>query len=390
MNRPSLKTERVANQRESLGPIRPFVKDDIPQVADLHQRVFGVDGKPAEQPISAGLLKAYADYFESIFLRHPWRDETLPSLVYEDRDGRVTGFLGVMARPMSFRGQPIRAAISSQFIVEPDTRSTGAGVRLMKAFLSGPQDFSLTDEANNASRKLWEALGGTTASLHSIHWTRWLRPSRYAVSLCAPFLEKRRLLSPLARAARPFCNLIDAAAARRLPHRFSLSPPEVEAEEMNLERLLVCLSAFSDARALWPEYDHRSLSWLLKTIAQKNRRDELRQLAIRNARGETIGWYIYLLKPEGASHLLQVATRKAAIGEVLDHLFHDAWQRGSLAISGRLEPQFMQAFADRYCQFRCGSPWMLIHSRDPELLQSIRQGDALLSRLEGEWCARFR
>jgi len=376
--------------RESIKPIRPFTRDDIPQVADLHRRVFGVNGTPSQHPISATLLKAYADYLEAIFFRNPWYDETMPSLVFQESTGRITGFLGVMPRRMSLRGQPINVAISSQFIVEPGNRKAVAAVQMMKAFLSGPQDLSLTDEANNISRKLWEGFGGVTAQLYSIHWTRMLRPSRYAASLFASVLKERKLLSPFLLAAKPVCDLVDAIAARKLPHRFSQPRPEVEAEELNLEKMLLCLSEFSETRTLWPEYDDRSLSWLLETIARKTQWGDLRKLVIHNARGEVIGWYIYHLKPGGASNLLQVMAKKTSIEEVLDHLFYDAWQQGSLAVSGRMEPQFMQAFADKRCLFNCGTPWVLIHSRDPDLLRSIHYGDALLSKLEGEWCMRFR
>ena len=33
---------------------------------------------------------------------------------------------------------------------------------------------------------------------------------------------------------------------------------------------------------------------------------------------------------------------------------------------------------------------MLIHSRQPELLDAICRGDAFLTPLEGEWCMRFQ
>jgi len=371
-------------------PIRPFVRDDIPQVADLHQRVFGVDGKPVQKPISESLLKAYADYFELIFFRNPWYDEALPSLVFQDSTGRITGFLGVMPRRMLLRGRPTKVALSSQFIVEPGNLRAIAGVQMMKAFLSGPQDLSLTDEANNISRRIWEGLGGVTAQLYSIHWTRLLRPSRYAASLLSAVFKERKLLSPFLLAVKPVCNLVDAIAARKLPHRFSQPRPKVEADELDTARMLLCLSGFSDTAALWPEYDDRSLGWLLETIAGKTRWGDLRRLVIHSAEGEVIGWYIYHLKPGGTSNLLQVMAKKSSVEDVLDHLFYDAWRQGSLAITGRLEPQFMQAFADKRCMFDCGSPWMLIHSRDPDLLRSIHYGDALLSKLEGEWCMRFR
>ena len=243
--------------------IRPFVRDDIPQVADLHRRVFGVGAKPSQQPISPELSQSYADYFEDIFFRNPWYDEALPSLVHEESSGKVTGFLGIMPRRMSFNRRLITISLSSQFIVDPDSRSGLAGVQLLKTHLTGPSDLTLTDEANNISRRLWEGLGGDTALLFSIQWTRLLRPGRYAVSL----VERARLARPLSRVMRPVGALVDAIAPRILPRRFSLPMPQVSAEDLRMETFLMCLSEFSNTRALWPEYDDYSLDMVTGDVS---------------------------------------------------------------------------------------------------------------------------
>jgi hypothetical protein len=368
-----------------MSQIRPFVRDDIPQVADLHQWVFGVEGESVHLPLSPILLQAYTRYFEEIFFRNPWRNEAIPSLVCEGPNGKIVGFLGVMPRRMSLNGRTINVALSSQFIVDPGSRASGAGLRLLQTFLSGPQDLSVTDEANNISRRLWEGLGGTTGLLYSVHWTRPLRPSRYVAS----FLRRRRLLAPLAAALKPVCNVVDAIAARQLPRRFHLTMPQVTAEELSMETLLICLSEYSGIRSLWPEYDDRSLQWLLETIARNKRLGAFRKMAVRNPRGEVIGWYLYYLKPGGESVVAQIMARKNSINDVLDHLFYDAWRHDSVAVKGRLEPQFMQTFSEKYCLFDCGAPWMLIHSPHSDLLEAIHHGDALLSGLEGEMCMRF-
>lgn len=365
--------------------IRPFVRDDIEQVAGLHQRVFGNGNNPAHRSLTPELQQSYAEYFERIFFRNPWLDEALPSFVHEEADGKITGFLGVLPRRMSLNGESISVALSSQFIVDPNSRASGAGVRLMKIFLAGPQELSLTDEANNTSRRLWEGLGGSTALLYSIHWTRLLRPSRFFISR----FSEHGLLSLLASASKPLSNLADTVLARRMPHRFRQTMPDVSADEMDADTLLFCLSEFSNTRSLWPEYDDRSLKWLLEVIARNKSRGDLRKLVIRNSKREIIGWYLYYLNPGGASNVVQLVAKKSSINEVLDHLFYDAWSQGSVAVSGRLEPQFMQAFSDKHCLFNCGAPWMLIHSPNPDVLRAFHYGDTLLSGLEGEMCMRF-
>jgi hypothetical protein len=365
--------------------VRAFVREDIPQVANLHQQVFGINGKISRQPLSSEILLAYTRYFEKVFFQNPWHDESIPSLVYQEASGKITGFLGVLPRRMVFHGQPVRVALSSQFIVDPDSRSTGAGLRIMQTFFGGAQDLSLTDEANNPSRRLWEGLGGSTALLYSVHWTRLLLPSRYV----AARLQRSGLWSPIVSALKPVCHVMDAFLERKLPNRFGQERPQVAAEELTAETLLSGLSQFSGSRMLWPDYDADSLSWLTETIAQKNNLGTLRQQVVYNARREVIGWYLYLLKPGDISSVVQIVAKKNSIMEVLDNLFHGARQSGSVAISGRLDPQFMQALSDKHCFFDCGAPWMLIHSRNPELLRAIHHGDALLSGLEGEMCMRF-
>ena len=366
--------------------IRPFVRDDIPQVTDLHRQVFGVRGNPARQSHSPKLLQDYADHFEEIFFRNPWYDEALPSLVYQEPTGRILGFLGVMPRPMLFNGQLIKAALSSQFIVAPDSRSVG--MILLRAFFAGPQDLSLTDEANSISRRLWEKIGGTITMSYSVHWTRPLRPSRFAVSLLSSFFQENKLWSSLVSASAPICNLADAIAVRKLPRYFQVTAPEVSADDLKIETLLTYLSEFSKTRSLWPAYDDRSLKWLLKVIAQKERFGALRIRAVHNDKREMIGWYLYHLKPGGVSTALQIMARENSMGEVLDRLFYDAWLQDSVAVYGRLDPRFVREISDKYCIFNCGRPWVLIHSRNPDLLRTFHDGDVMLSKLEGEWCMR--
>src|SRR5579863_5124859 len=193
----------------TMGHVRPFVDEDISQVAGLHRRIFGISDKWSPE--------LYQRYFHEVFLNNPWYDKSLCSLVYEEGDGKIGGFLGVMPRPMWMKGRMIQAAVSSQFIVEPRSRFKLAGVQLLRAFLSGPQDLSLADEANDSSRAIWERLGGSTALLYSIHWTCTLRPAQYFRLR----FGRRKRLAPLAFLSKPFCRAIDTVAARAPHNPFS-------------------------------------------------------------------------------------------------------------------------------------------------------------------------
>src|SRR5262249_12309872 len=210
-----------------MNSVRSFTKNDIPQVVKLFQKVFFNNGQTAP---SSSKLDAY---FEEMFFHTPWTEkgtergaeegtnggdkEEIPSLVCETGGGAIIGFIGIIPRRMLLHGRPIRAATSMHFMVEPGSRSTLAGVQLLKTFFSGPQDLSLTDSAGAVGSKIWEGLGGATALAYSINWTRLLRPSRYVSLLLA---RKNRLLRFFARLLSPLCPIVDAMATSAMPHRF--------------------------------------------------------------------------------------------------------------------------------------------------------------------------
>jgi len=364
-----------------MNPIRPFTKNDVPQVVKLYQKVFFNNGSTAP---SSSKLDAY---FKEMFFHNPWPDEEIPSLVYEAGDGEIIGFIGIIPRRMQLHGRPIRAAISMHFMVEPGSRSTLAGVQLLKTFFSGPQDLSLTDSAGVVGRKIWEGVGGATALAYSINWMRLLRPSRYALRLLA---RKNRLLRLLAAALRPLCPIVDAIAGRALPRRFGKPDASLEEVDLDKETLLAGVAQFTSGYALRPDYDPDSLFWLLAKADQMAGRGALRKLALRNAGGELVGWCLYELRADGMGEVLQVAGRKKSFGEVLDHPFRHSRRNGAIALSGRLAPEFAQEFSDRYCFFNCNGPWTLMHSKNQEVLQAIYQGDLFFTRMEGEWCTRFQ
>jgi hypothetical protein len=364
-----------------MGRVRPFEKPDISQVADLHRRVFRTASKSSPQ-----LERAYDAYFNRLFLNNPGGYDNLPSLVYEDDNRTITGFLGVVPQPMWLHGRPILAAVSSQFIVEPSRRSTLAALELLKAYLWGPQELSLADEAGESSRKLWKGFGGSATLLYGIYWIRILRPAQAFRS----WLAMRPKAAMVAAAARPFCRIMDAIAAP-IPRSPAGAVPEVGgAEDATPEAILGCLEEFSSGRRLRPAYDHESLRRILETLEKRKGPGELRRRVVRDSKHKIIGWYIYHAKHGGLGEVLQLGAEENSHGPVLRHLFLDAWQHGVAALSGRLEPEFMDELDKNRCLLHHRGHWMLVHSRNPEALQAIRSGDAFLTRLEGEWPLHFQ
>ncbi len=361
-----------------MATLRTFAEDDIPAAVALFGRVY-----PEQRWTSQAACEAY---FREILFNNPWRDLDLPSWMAEE-DGRMAGFAAVIQRRMLYRGRPIRVAVGSQFMVDPNRRNGLTALQLARAAFSGPQDLFIADGANELSRQMWTGLGGTAPLLYNLHWTRPLRPVRFALSL----LEERRAL-PLALTlpARPLGALADALAARLHPNRLDREDVELAEDALDAAAMLAHLPDVADGSALQPEYDARSLAWLLEQTARKARHGKLRARAVLENGRRLIGWYLYYLRAGGVSEVVQIAACNGSFDRVLQRLLADAWRQGAAAVRGRLDPRHVQELSDRHCWFRREGTWTLVHSRHADVTAAIHQGNAFLSRLEGEWWLRFQ
>jgi hypothetical protein len=351
------------------------------QVAELHREVFGVAPQGAPD-----LAARYRRYFSEVFLGEASGEDELRSLVHEEERGAITGFLGVVPRRLCMNGRRVGAALCTQFVVHPDSRPKLAAVKLLKAFLEGPQDLSIADEANAVTRKLWEALGGTTALVYSLHWTRPLRACRFALSR----LAQRPALRPLANAAIPVAAAVDALAARldQSPLRQS-APPRLSGESVTAADYLAHLPRFIRGSLLRPDPQDPALASALSRLGRSDAEGPLRTVLLRDDQGKPRGAYLYAPGAGGVGEVIQIAADSTALADVVQHLFHDAWRRGMLALCGRLEPRLVQTLSDQAALFHRRGPWTLIHARRPEIVPVFEQGGAFFSRLEGELCLRF-
>jgi len=350
-----------------------LVEDDLPAVIDLHNRVFGnLKSYPPE---------AVRSFFSDIFFRHPWKRGSNSGFVHEENDGLITGFLGSLRRPMRMRGKVIQMAISNNFMVDPASRSTLAGVQLLRTFFAGPQDVSVA-EGNPLSRKVWEGLGGSVAYPYSMSWTFALQPSRFVVLA----LREQGLPPTLASTLRPIAGLLDSILFRLRWGPFRIADPRFLGTPLDVRTMLDRLPAFAGDCELQPEYDRTSLEWLLNLVRRRQGLGELRMRAVDGGSKGIVGWYLYYLKRGGKGQVLQLAADPQSREEVLDHLLDDARRNGAVALSGQVEPRWLAALSQkRSCLFTQTRSWMLVHARDPTLVQPFHRGDAFLSRLEGEW-----
>lgn len=362
-----------------MSSVRAFVQEDIPQVVALTWRFL--------QAESGSPPPSMENYFRELFFHSPFSEKALPSLVYQNGHGRVVGFLGILRRRMSLHGKPIEVAVGTSLVVDPDSRSTMAGLKLIDFFLSGKQDLAMTDTANHTTQQIWTRLGGSTAPLYAMHWSRPLRPVLYAAHVVSRF-GRGLLFDAFALGCKPVCKIVDAVAARLPSSPFRQRLPLISEEELTAETLLVCLRDFSESHSLRPEYDAESVTWLLDFMDRMSAHGSLRKVLLRNRENKIIGWYMYYLRRGGVGQVVQVGASPSSIDAVLDHLAYDAWTHGAIALHGRLEPQLSQKLSGKYCFYFLGNR-LLVHSRNPELARQIQSGSAFLTRLDGEWCLRF-
>jgi hypothetical protein len=354
--------------------VRAFAEPDIPQVAQVHRASFGL-GERA--------LGEYVDYFTRVFLDGNSGDRGMSSLVCEAHDGRIAGFVGIVPRRVTLAGRHYQAAVSSQFIVDPSSHVALVALRLAKAYLEGPQDLSIADEANDVSKKIWEGLGGTTALLLSMYWTRALRPTRLALS----FARGRRVLAPFAAAAEPLAALADRMAVGFPGSQLRQQRPSTTTDPLFAQTVVAHAPHVTGGGELRVDYDEQTFQRLLDRTAMRANGRVLNAVV---RKGSSIaGWYIAHRDDAGVVEVAQLAASPATIHDVLDHLFYQAWRDGAVSVTGRLDPRFMQALSDKYCLFHRRGPWVLIKASKPELRHALESGATSLSRFDGEWSLRF-
>ena len=361
--------------------IRPLERDDVPAAA----RLFALVWRGSEDASDPELER----FFMSTLFDHPWRDPELPSLVGMDGDSLV-GLIGSNVRRVAFDGRPLRMVCSAHLVSHPRARGQAVGARLMKALLSGPQDVTITDGATDEVRRMWQALGGASVSLGAFSFVRLFRPVALAGDLALSRRQGRLATSSL----RHVSFAVDVVARRVARGRLVAGPAETTASALTPEALVSSLGEVARGVRFHSRYDIPYLTWLFDELARVEERGTLWGDGIPRGRfwaelvraGDAVlGWYVCHLREAGFCRVLQLAAAPRAGELVFTQLSTRAEQLGAAALYGRVEPALVPSLGLTPTLVRRSDGRLLVHAREPDLSLAIRAGDALLTRMDGEW-----
>jgi len=353
--------------------IRSLRQDDLPQVVALYRSYLAVPNFADEDELRIA--------FEQVFLGHPLSDPAIPSLVFEDSDGEIHGFIGSLVHRMRFGQRSIRLACSSSLVVSPSARQFGAGGLLLRKYLAGPQDLTMTDTAGRATEQLWKRLGGSKYDLGSVTWLHLIHPLRAVAGLKLWHLGRHQRL-PL---VRPLCWPLDTAYARSVGS--DADAGNLTEEQLSPQLLIDHLRLGPQQFDLWPDYDAESLGLLFDQIGRSRSNGKLVKNLVRDSRGQILGWYIASLLPSDIYRVLGLAATPGNEELLFHHVLRRAKELNAAAVAGRVEPWLLEVFPRRMMMF--SRVRFLIHSRDAAICDAARSGKALLTGLESDiWLPR--
>lgn len=350
--------------------IRALRTDDLPAVVSLYRAHLA---RP-QLATHDELVEAFA----RIFLSAPLHDPAIPSLIAVDAEGDVIGFLGSQVHRMVFDDRPVRLGCSSALVVAPQARNAAIGAFLLKRYLSGPQDLTITDTAAQPTEYLWKRLGGSTLPLSSIVWVCPIRPLEAVAGLGLWRFGRHRWL----RLLRPLCRPIDLALTRTAKREPTQDADDLTDEPLSSQSMIDHLLLGRDACRLRPAYDPESLDQLMAEIGRSRSKGMLVRRLVRDRDGEAAGWFIAFLLPNGVYEIAHVAAAPGRELAMIRHLIADATARGASAVRGRLEPWIIEALPRRAIMF--SRVRFLIHSPDPTIVRAAQTSDMLVTGLEGD------
>ncbi len=356
---------------ETIRALRP---DDIPAIAGMFSRVF--------LKRSAAPAPMLTSYFDELLISASGTDGEPRSRVFVDATGTVRGFIGIWPRRMVLDGRTIEAAAAGSLMVDDYAEHPTAGARLLRAFLSGPQDLSFSETANPLSQRMWERVGGARLATASLDWLRVLRPAGFSVAAAGRSFSPAWALRPVAAGVDRLIGM--AGLSPELPDEvLGFTDAEVSTEEM-----LQLIPQLSKSYGLRPDWQSPDLALLMAHAESKERYGELQRRVVYGRDGAPVACYLYHARRGDIARVLQVLALQGSAPVALASLLRHAASLGAVAVRGRTDPAMFDAFVAHRCVFYHGSA-MVLHARNKALLDDVLRSRALLTGLAGESWSRL-
>ncbi len=271
---------------------------------------------------------------------------------------------------------PLQAAICGPLMVEDHIADPLAGARLLRAFLAGPQDLSLSETANETSRLMWSRLRGKVLPSYSLEWVRVLRPAAFFAEAASKRFVPLKYFKAL---ASPF----DTIAHRVMKTDTPPKPQSVSDNEIALDKLAPLITSCLKDYELRPDWAPSTLSEILATASTKSTHGTLHSRVVHSRNGVPLGAYLFHGDRGKTARVLQIIALKGHEPAILESLLHYAHSIGAVAVRARSQPRLMEAMMiNRGIFFQRSST--VVHARDPQVLEAFSKGDAFFNGLAGE------
>jgi hypothetical protein len=349
------------------GWTREATAADAPEIARIFMKVFRGCPDCAPQNLIDDIL--------AIFVDHPDARPGMGSLVHEAADGRLTGFLGLVPTPALFDEKRIFAATLSTFMVEG--REPRVGVSLARRHFARPFDCHFGDTANARS----VALLASHMRLAAAHSLRWNYPLNFAGGLG---LAVARKIGSSSRA--PAAALAGAERALRALAglRAAVMDEGWTVKTLEPEAFASLYLSFVTKFRVRPDWSEARVAWMVTLAARRRAPGPLRLVALHNAAGRAVGVAAYHAEAHGRAEIVALHARKEVYAACIQALAADALERGCVVLSGRTNPDIIQALIAlprAYCR---AGPGAGVRAGDAGLVQALLCGDGALGGFVGD------
>lgn len=351
--------------------IRAAVPDDMQGVAALRRRVFNRSRLTSEVDMGG--------YYRDVFFDGPFADVGLPSLIASDRNGIVVGFMGRLRRSFRLADRELVAAVATELMVDAEWRSSLIAPRLVRSFLQGPQDFTVSDRVNETARRCFVSCGGEVSLWHSSYWSVPLKPLRSALYRIGG--------SRIPRVAGWVVAPLDSLARRVFPDLAKLREPHGTVEPLLAERI-AAEGALLRIRGIESKVDDAfELTWVLRRLEERATATSARVVSrlVLTANREVAGWFIALMQGRERCDVVALRARTDTVALVFDHVVHAAFSAGVGSVNGRWDSGLTPLIVERRIESTLAQPWVVFHTRSDAIRSAFVRGQVSLSRLDAEW-----